>query len=42
MIILNHYIRNNEDGTISIAKCCAGAGLGGDPYHDSTYGYYIN
>ena len=40
--ILDHLIRENEDGTISITKCCAGAGLGGNPYRDGTYEYYIN
>ena len=40
--ILKHLIKENEDGTISITQCCAGAGLGGDPYRDGTYEYYIN
>ena len=40
--ILNHLIRENEDGTISITQCCAGAGLGGNPYRDGTYKYYID
>lgn len=35
-------IVNNEDGTISLTKCCAVAGLGGEPYRDGSYEYYIN
>ena len=32
----------NEDGTISLIDCCAVAGLGGNPYRDGTYNYYIH
>ncbi len=39
--ILETFIRENEDGTISLAKVCAVAGLGGNPYRDGTYEYYI-
>ncbi|WP_162053317.1 glycoside hydrolase family 88/105 protein [Pontibacter pamirensis] len=40
--ILNNFIEKNPDGTISITNVCAVAGLGGDPYRDGTYEYYIN
>lgn len=40
--ILNNLIKKNEDGTISITNVCAVAGLGGTPYRDGTYEYYIN
>lgn len=40
--ILKEFIVNNPDGTISITKVCAVAGLGGDPYRDASYEYYIN
>lgn len=40
--ILNNLIKNNEDGTISLTKCCSVAGLGGNPYRDGSYEYYIN
>lgn len=40
--ILNNLIKTNKDGTISITDCCAGAGLGGNPYRDGTYQYYID
>jgi len=39
--ILANIIRNNADGTISLTKCCSVAGLGGDPYRDGSYEYYI-
>lgn len=29
------------DGTLSLIDCCAVAGLGGNPYRDGTYAYYI-
>jgi len=37
-----NLIVKNDDGTISLTKCCAVAGLGGSPYRDGSYGYYIN
>ncbi len=33
---------SNEDGTVSLTRCCAVAGLGGNPYRSGTYEYYIN
>ncbi len=39
--ILKTFIRENPDGTISLTHCCAVAGLGGDPYRDGSYEYYI-
>ena len=32
----------NEDGTLSLIDCCAVAGLGGNPYRDGTYDYYVH
>jgi len=37
-----HLIVRNEDGTLSLTHCCAVAGLGGNPYRDGSYSYYIN
>ena len=37
-----HKLRTNEDGTLSLTDCCAVAGLGGNPFRDGTYGYYIH
>ncbi|RNI21964.1 glycoside hydrolase family 88/105 protein [Rufibacter latericius] len=40
--LLENLIKKNEDGSISITEVCAVAGLGGTPYRDGTYEYYIN
>ena len=39
--LINNLIKEKEDGTISLTQCCAVAGLGGDPYRDGSYEYYI-
>lgn len=39
--ILMKLIKDNGDGTISLTNCCAVAGLGGNPYRDGSYEYYI-
>jgi len=39
--ILENLVQKNADGTISLTKCCSVAGLGGTPYRDGTYEYYI-
>lgn len=40
--IIKQFIRTNTDGTIDITNVCAVAGLGGNPYRDGTYQYYVN
>lgn len=40
--ILENFIVENADKTISLTKCCAVAGLGGNPYRDGSYEYYIH
>jgi unsaturated rhamnogalacturonyl hydrolase len=32
----------DEDGGITLTNCCQVAGLGGVPYRDGTYDYYVN
>ena len=39
--ILKNLIKDNGDGTISLTKCCSVAGLGGNPYRDGSFEYYI-
>ena len=39
--IVKNLIAINSDGTISLTKCCAVAGLGGNPYRSGSYEYYI-
>ncbi len=38
----NNKIQTDEDGSLSLTDCCAVAGLGGNPYRDGTYEYYIH
>ncbi|MEH6659313.1 glycoside hydrolase family 88/105 protein [Leeuwenhoekiella marinoflava] len=40
--LTQELIQRNEDGTITLTQVCAVAGLGGDPYRDGSYEYYIN
>lgn len=40
--VVKNFIKRNEDGTISLTTNCAVAGLGGNPYRDATYEYYVN
>jgi unsaturated rhamnogalacturonyl hydrolase len=40
--ILNTFIKENADSTISITKVCSVAGLGGNPYRSGTYEYYVS
>jgi unsaturated rhamnogalacturonyl hydrolase len=40
--ILKYLIQQNADGSISLTKCCAVAGLGGNPYRDGSYDYYVH
>jgi unsaturated rhamnogalacturonyl hydrolase len=35
-------LKKESDGTITLIQCCAVAGLGGNPYRDGSYEYYIN
>ncbi|TCO07717.1 glycoside hydrolase family 88/105 protein [Natronoflexus pectinivorans] len=40
--IIENLIREDEDGTISLEMCCEVAGLGGNPFRDGTFEYYIS
>lgn len=37
-----NFIREDEDGTISLTRVCGVAGLGGTPYRDGSFDYYVN
>ena len=39
---IKQFIKTNEDGTISVTNGCSVAGLGGNPYRDGSYKYYIS
>jgi unsaturated rhamnogalacturonyl hydrolase len=40
--ITSKLLRENPDGSLSLTNCCAVAGLGGKPYRDGSYDYYIH
>lgn len=40
--IIDRLIKVDSNGLVSITQVCAVAGLGGNPYRDGTYEYYIN
>lgn len=40
--ILKHFIRVDKQGLVHIDHVCAVAGLGGNPYRDGSYNYYIH
>ena len=39
--IITYLIKQNEDGDIELHNICGTAGLGGDPYRDGSFEYYI-
>jgi unsaturated rhamnogalacturonyl hydrolase len=39
--ILARFIRTDSLNTISITEACSVAGLGGDPYRDGSFAYYV-
>ncbi|MCB9298927.1 MAG: glycoside hydrolase family 88 protein [Lewinellaceae bacterium] len=40
--ILKNFIKVEANGEVHLQKCCAVAGLGGKPYRDGSYEYYIS
>lgn len=40
--LMKNLIVKNADGTLTLTKCCAVAGLGGNPYRDGSFEYYVN
>lgn len=40
--IVTHLIVTDEDGMPTLNNTCHGAGLGGNPYRDGSYAYYIS
>jgi unsaturated rhamnogalacturonyl hydrolase len=39
--ILRHFIRIGEEKAVYLENTCAVAGLGGNPYRDGSYSYYV-
>jgi unsaturated rhamnogalacturonyl hydrolase len=40
--MIEHLIKENADGSIDLTQVCQVAGLGGNPYRDGSYEYYIS
>jgi unsaturated rhamnogalacturonyl hydrolase len=40
--ILESFITVDDSGLVSLEKVCAVAGLGGNPYRDGSFDYYVN
>lgn len=40
--IIKNLITVDENGVVNLNKCCAVAGLGGKPYRNGSYEYYVN
>ncbi|WP_379964343.1 glycoside hydrolase family 105 protein [Epilithonimonas sp. UC225_85] len=40
--IIKNLISVDENGVVNLNKCCAVAGLGGNPYRSGSYEYYVN
>ncbi len=40
--ILRQFVTIGTDGSVNLHDVCQGAGLGGDPYRDGSYEYYIS
>ncbi|MEA2260910.1 MAG: unsaturated rhamnogalacturonyl hydrolase [Acidobacteriaceae bacterium] len=39
--ILSHFVQTDASGSVTITNTVKGIGLGGSPYHDGTYAYYV-
>ena len=39
--ILEHFITTDPQGLTNLNQICSVAGLGGDPYRDGSFGYYV-
>jgi len=39
--IVDRLLVENTDGTLTLTRCCAVGGLGGNPYRDGSFEYYI-
>ncbi len=40
--LMNVLMVENEDGTLTLTQCNAVSGLGGNPYRDGSFEYYVN
>lgn len=40
--VLKEFVTIDDEGIVSLNQICGVAGLGGDPYRDGSYEYYVN
>ncbi|WP_405381044.1 glycoside hydrolase family 105 protein [Maribacter sp. LLG6340-A2] len=40
--IIEQFVTIEDNGVINLNKCCGVAGLGGNPYRDGSFDYYVN
>lgn len=40
--LVKELVKVDKDGEVHLTQTCKGAGLGGNPYRDASYEYYIN
>ena len=40
--LLKQFVTTDSAGVVHYTKAVSGAGLGGNPYRDGSYGYYVN
>jgi unsaturated rhamnogalacturonyl hydrolase len=40
--LLKHLVTVNDDGRVDLHGICSSAGLGGNPYRDGSFEYYVS
>ena len=40
--ILEHFVQVDDQGAVNLNQICSVAGLGGEPYRDGSFEYYIS
>ncbi len=40
--MLQHFVQNEKNGSLTLSKTVSGIGLGGEPYSDGSYSYYVD
>ena len=40
--IIKQFVKTDNDGSVHLTQVCSVAGLGGDPYRDGSFEYYIS
>ncbi|MFZ1289972.1 MAG: glycoside hydrolase family 88 protein, partial [Melioribacteraceae bacterium] len=40
--IVENHVKIDEDGFVNLYNTCSAAGLGGNPYRDGSFAYYIS